>query len=302
VDNITIENNLMVDPRALAILIFWQMGENIVIRNNLFFAFLRSAKYCDDDPPVPPNPFWDQIGGDAVLAGGPLGMQQMADDKWMGCSNPPCNPMATAKADAGDRYRIAIQVKGTLGTGVTSPAGLELYNNILVGPFAYSPTCDDPTGDCGEEADIKESHNVFVKFGGPGSPTEAMDSFTPSGSYIAWGDKYLGNCNAVPDLFESPGGVGSEWFFEEQPDLWCSKWYPDDPVKALQNWRVSNFSVPTPNYPGGIGAGSTFADPNYLPSDSLGGVGPDGFLLPNVPRDPDYPTVGPYQYVPKFGR
>jgi len=240
----------------------------------------------------------------------------MQDDKWMGCSNPPCNPMRTATADAGDRYRSTVQITGELGIGETTATGLSLFNNVMVGPVSYSPTCDDTvpgSGEtiCGSTADIVESNNVFIKFGGPGSPTAAMDAFTTGGSYIAWGDKYIGggNCSQVPDLFESPGGVGSEWFFEEQPDLWCSKWYPDDPVRALQNWRVSNFSVPTPNYPGGIGAASNFADPNKLPinpttlvSDSLGGVGPDGFLLPNVTRDPNYPTVGPYQYIPRLGR
>ena len=294
--NILIENNLMIDPTAFGCIKFKGLGTNIVVRNNLVWCWYRPSKYCIDQPPVPPNPFWDQAGGETVLSGGPMGRHQMNDDVWMGCKpgpgDPPCNPMRTGRGHGGDRYKPTVQLeKDGLGPGIEAPSGLSLFNNVFMGSVGSDST------NSGTNDDIIEGNNIFWTFGST-KALSAPDSMSPGSSYIIHGDFYESKCANMETFFESPNGVGSEWFFEEQPDLFCSKW-GDDPVEALQNWRVSNKPIVTPNH---TIVGATFGDPNNQPLDSLGGVGPDGFLLPVVPRNTTYPTVGPYQYVPALGR
>ena len=251
------------------------------MRNNLFFSWYRpgTCSEAESPPAFPTAPYT----GDLVKSN-PFYQAELDDfDPVTGDYG-----VGSKYGGAGGRFRNAFQIEEPLGADADGgPYGtlkeLRFYNNIVMGSFVV-----DENPDFVDPKTMTEGNNIFWSF-----------SDLVLGGYTAGGSVKVGTepsfC-VFTDFFEGTGAGVTQpsEFFMDQPDLYCSRW-----DVGPQNWKLSTVGGEVNSV---MISGVGFGDPNETPVDCLGDVGPDGFLLPSPLRAPQYPTVGPYDYVLKLGR
>ena len=159
--------------------------------------------------------------------------------------------------------------------------GIEVYNNIVVGNL-YLPASDNS----------QEDYNIAWRWYGGGTYS---DKGKGQNTFIAVWD--ASNLHGYPNLFEDIGfrGVTPEY---------------DYSLDGIQPFFVNASFAFYPPFEQGRGItwdyhlaeGSpaiNFGDPTNQPSDSLGTIGPDGFIRNDgQPRDASHHSAGCYEYIP----
>jgi hypothetical protein len=181
-----------------------------------------------------------------------------------------------------ERYQVPLYIK--LATGFNG-SGVDIYNNIVVDCGWNLPSFTDPN------LLFNEDHNIFY-----GKKVDNTNTTKGNNSrVIVWS----GSNHGWPNYFEDIGYRGSTLEYNYatdgiQPFFVDPNYYTSltTPALAFGRYKLHDYHL-APNSPG-----INFGDPDNQPSDSLGSLGPDGFIRDDGPaRDASHHSAGAYEYI-----
>jgi len=265
--NVTIRNNIIHDFKVGQGIKFYGEGfgyTGMVVENNLIYDHVKGGSFA-------------YIGGSFILRNNTF-IGYLGND-------------GLGTGDLPQRYVSPAGVRFFEGYDGT---GSEFYNNIFVGGFSF-PDPDDPTVN-----KYNADNNIFW------SRSNATGSWVNSGkgnnSFIAVWKTYDPDVfHGYPNFFEYVGFNGTTDEYDYATDgiqpFFVNPGYRTNRYKPGELDRDAGKSW---DYHLADGSpGINFGNPNNQPPNSLGTIGPDGFIRNDgQPRDASHHSVGCYEYVP----
>jgi len=274
--NLVIRNNIIHDGWGQGILFYLDTGvpySNIVLENNLFYDVGKNTIQNINGPLIVKN------------------------NTFIGAVDPRYD--GTTDSEILNRYYDSTPLSIYFNSGFDG-TGVEIYNNLVVGTWILP--------DIG--LNYEEDYNLFWSQEGPGEGCHGLHNIKGANSFLAlW--KEEGILHGWPNLFEDIGfkGTTAEYDFETdgiQPFFVNPGFYTYDyiehtsiPPEEWPHWQRDQGRNDLDYHLAADSQGINFGDPNNQPADSLGTVGPDGFIQDDpTARDVTHHSVGCYEYIP----
>jgi len=272
--NITIRNNIIHDHFSQSIY-FYPEGigySDIIIENNLVYDSGRVGIY--------------DINGTCIIRNNTL--IGYVDIDSMARSNVP------------QRY-----MGGPSGAGITidfyenfNGTGFTFYNNIVVGPFALPNPYDSNVNKYDADYNMwwsrwsADDSTWINEAKGDNSQVAVWREGAPSYSLHGW-PNYFENIGYTDPTNEWNPSTGVCDFFIDPYFFYGDVRVPADSEKDYQDRGVlGDYHLATDS------PAINFGDADNQPSDSLGTIGPDGFIRnEGQPRDANHHSVGCYEYI-----